>query len=171
MNRNRSVCLTFCLLFLLFQTAAFGQAAQQTAPDVVLNVGGEVERPLRLTASDFARLPRLSVRATDHNGSEATFEGVALVEVLRLAGVRLGEQLRGQNLANYLVIEAADRYRAVFALPELDPTFTDRVILLADRRDGRPLAASEGALRIIIPSERKHARWVRQVVSLIIRRA
>ena len=48
----------------------------------------------------------------------------------------------------YLVVEAADGYRAVFALPELDPAFSDRVILLADRRDGKPLDGKEGPLRV-----------------------
>ena len=51
----------------------------------------------------------------------------------------------------YLLVEAADDYRVVFALPELDPAFTERVILLADRRDGQPLAAAEGPLRLVVP--------------------
>ena len=31
-----------------------------------LTVGGEVEKPLKLTAEDIAKLPRTSVRAKDH---------------------------------------------------------------------------------------------------------
>jgi hypothetical protein len=96
---------------------------------------------------------------------------VALVDLLRLAGAPLGQELRGQHLAIYLLIEAANGYRVVFALPELDPTFTDREVLLADRRDGQPLAAAEGPLRLVVPGEKHHARWVRQVLSDTIRRA
>jgi len=33
-------------------------------------------------------------------------------------------------LANYLLAEAADGYRAAFAFPEFDPAFNDRVIIL-----------------------------------------
>jgi hypothetical protein len=33
------------------------------------------------------------------------------------------------------------------------------------------LTAAEGPLRIIIPHEKRHARWIRQVKSLAIRRA
>jgi hypothetical protein len=80
----------------------------------------------------------------------------------------LGEQLRGKNMALFLLVEAADGYRAVFALPEIDPAYTDRIILLADRRDGKALSATEGPLRIIVPDEKRHARWVRQVVGLKI---
>jgi|GraSoiStandDraft_41_1057321.scaffolds.fasta_scaffold3806610_2 hypothetical protein len=43
-------------------------------------------------------------------------------------------QLRGSQLKLYLLVAALDGYRAVFALPEFDPDFTDQVILLADLR-------------------------------------
>lgn len=62
-------------------------------------------------------------------------------------------------------------YRVVFALPELDTAFTDRVVLLADRRDNQPLSAAEGPLRMVIPEEKRRARWVWQVVALHIRHA
>lgn len=168
-NFARIACIAFCLLI---APAAFGQSVQPNAPapDVLLQVGGEVERPLKLTAADLMKLPRRTVRAKDHGGKEAAFEGVEIVEVLKLAGVKFGEGLRGKSLALFLVVEAADNYRAVFALPELDPAFTDRVMLLADRRDGKPLAITEGPLRIIVPDEKRHARWVRQVTTLSIHR-
>jgi hypothetical protein len=71
----------------------------------------------------------------------------------------------------YLVVEASDGYRAVFALPEIDPACTDRTILLVDRRDGKPLSAKEGPLRIVVPGEKRHSRWVRQVIAFKIGRA
>jgi hypothetical protein len=90
--------------------------------------------------------------------------------VLKAAGVQFGQDLRGPALATYLVVEAADGYRAVFALPELDPAFTDCIILLADRREGKPLGGTEGPLRVIVPGEKRHARWVRQVIALKVGR-
>ena len=59
-----------------------------------------------------------------------------------------------------------EQHRAVFALAEFDPDFTDRVILLADRRDGHPLSSKEGPFRIVVPGEKRHARWVREVIAL-----
>jgi DMSO/TMAO reductase YedYZ molybdopterin-dependent catalytic subunit len=150
-------------------TAASGQEPPATSA-VVLNVGGEVARPLKLTATELANLPRKAVSAKDHEGKVGEFEGVPLVEVLRAAGVKLGVDLRGPALSAYLVVEAADGYRAVFAMPELDPAFTDRVVLLADRRDGKPLGEKEGPLRVVVPGEKRHSRWVRQVVSLKVGR-
>lgn len=141
------------------------------AGEVVLRIGGDIERPQQWTLDDLATLPRREVRAQDRDGTEVTFAGVALVDLLRLTGVPLGAELRGSNMALYLLVEAADGYRVVFALPELDPAFTDRVVLLADRRGGQPLAAAEGPLRLVVPGEKRHARWVRQVVSCTVRRA
>lgn len=48
---------------------------------------------------------------------KASFEAVELADVLKLTGVKLREQLRGKELSLYLIVGAADNYRAVFALP------------------------------------------------------
>jgi len=101
----------------------------------------------------------------DHGGVEVTFDGVPAREILKLAGAPLG-QLRGQRLTLYVLAEAADGYRAVYALPEFDPEFTDRVILIADRKNREALAANEGPLRIVVPWEKRPARWVRQLTRL-----
>jgi hypothetical protein len=69
------------------------------------------------------------------------------------------------------VIEAHDGYQVLFTLPELDSLFTDRVVLLADRRDGKPLSEKEGPLRIVVPDEKRQARWIRQVKSIAVRHA
>lgn len=164
---------TFCLIGIIVAliSSISGQTPQTAAPEVSLSVSGEVESPLKLTAADLAKLPRRVVRAKDHDGKESEYEGWPLIEVLKLAGVKFGEGLRGKNLALYLVVEASDGYRAVYALPELDPAYTDKIIMLVDKRDGKALDAKEGPLRIVVPDEKMHARWVRQVTGLVIRRA
>jgi DMSO/TMAO reductase YedYZ molybdopterin-dependent catalytic subunit len=151
--------------------ASFASAQDKQPAGAELAVTGEVAHPLKLTAADLAKLPHQKLTTKDTDGKTVTFEGVALVQLLQSAGVEFGEKLRGKNLALFLVVEAADGYKAVFALPELDPAFNDRTIILAETRDGKPLAEAEGHWRIILPDEKRHGRWVRQVVSLTIRRA
>jgi hypothetical protein len=56
----------------------------------------------------------------------------------------------------------------VFALAELDPGLGGRSVLLADRRDGSPLGPTEGPLRLVIPDEKRPARWARQVRTIRI---
>ena len=88
--------------------------------------------------------------------------------MLEKAGVPFGETLRGKRLASCLLVEGADGYRAVIALPELDPAFSDKQIILAFSKDGKPLDDKEGPYRIVIPEEKRMARWVRQVTTLKI---
>ena len=163
---NRILSLV-SMVAMLASTAAPGQIQETPAKGAqVLSVGGEVPRPLKLSVADLAKLPRQTVTATDHDGRTASFEGVPLVDILRLAGMEFGEKLRGKSLASFLVVEAADGYRAVFALPELDPAYTEQTILLVDRRDGKVLSEAEGQWRIVVPNEKRQARWVRQVIAL-----
>jgi hypothetical protein len=57
-------------------------------------------------------------------------------------------------------------YRVVFALAELDPGYTDRVILLADRADGQPLDSKTGPFRIVVPGEKRMARRLERSISI-----
>lgn len=151
-----------------------GRAQQPSATsgmETVLRVDGLVEKSLNLSAEDLERMPRQTVEARDHDGRLVRFTGVTLTQILKAAGAPLGEKLRGPLLSRVLLVQAADGYRAVFALPELDPAFTDSVVLLADRRDGQSLAAGEGPLRLVVAHEKRQARWVRQVKVLTVKEA
>ena len=121
-----------------------------------------------LSRADLDALPHVKVTASEHSSTPATFEGPTLKSVLEKAGVTFGESMKGKRLAACLLVEAADGYRAVIALPELDPAFTDKQTVLALLRDGKPLNEKEGPYRIVIPDEKRMARWVRQVTTLKI---
>ena len=54
----------------------------------------------------------------------------------------------------------------VYALPELDPEFTNNVVLLATMVDGKPLAKGEGPFRLVNPADKKQARWIREIKSI-----
>ena len=151
---------------LLLGLCVFAHAQDQVLR--VIAVDGS-EHPI--SAQAWAVLPRASVQATDHDGKEVTFEGVAAREVLKLANAPFGKDLRGKSLALYVVAEAADGYRAAYALTEFDADFTDRTILIADRRNGQALAEKEGPLRIVVPGEKRQARWLRELVAIRVQRA
>ncbi|HKD69777.1 MAG TPA: molybdopterin-dependent oxidoreductase [Candidatus Binataceae bacterium] len=142
----------------------------QSAPNTAVKVSGEVSHPLTLTAADLAALPHQNVSA-DEKTSRQRYQAVAVVDLLRRAGAPLGSALRGSNMRLYVVVKGRDGYAAVFALPEFDPGFTDRVIVLAYLREGRALGPVEGPFRIIVPGEKRRARWVRQVTDIEVRSA
>lgn len=166
---------SFILLALFIFSLTFSVSAQNTADKTVSPQNAEailrVEADGKTTEfkkSDLAKLPRREVKAKTHDGKETTFGGVDLREVLKLAGVKFGEEGKKTNLTSYLIVEAADNYRAVFAMLELEPNFTDKVIILADTNEGKTLRKDKGNWQLIVPDEKKQARWVRQVVKLIV---
>jgi len=148
------------VLFALLARAGVVQGQQ-------LTVQIEGGKPTVLARVDIEALPHTKV-ATSISGTSMTFEGVALEAVLEKAGVDFGSSLKGKRLASCLLVEAADGYRVVIALPELDPAFTDKQVVLAFLKDGKPLDDKEGPYRIVIPDEKRMARWVRQVTTLKI---
>jgi hypothetical protein len=135
-----------------------------------LTVVNESGKSLVLTDAAWKKLPRQTVKAKDHSGTLATYEGVTMPTVLQEAGVALGKELRGERLANCLLVEAADGYRVAFSLAEIDPAMSDDVVLLADSKDGKPLDAKEGPYRLVVPHDKRYSRWVRQVIRLSVQR-
>lgn len=157
----KKLVLFAVLLFAL----VFTSVALQCQQLIVQNDSG---KQVVLSRKDLDALPHVQVTASEHSSGPVNFEGVTLKSVLERAGVAFGESMKGKRLTNCLLVEAADGYRAVIALPELDPAFTDKQILLALLRDGKPLGEKEGPYRIVIPDEKRMARWVRQVTTLKI---
>jgi DMSO/TMAO reductase YedYZ molybdopterin-dependent catalytic subunit len=149
-------CWAVVAVLLLFPV--LGRAAEG-----VLSVTGEVKTPLKLSLTDLKAMPTAKVTVKDPDGSTATYDGVALCEILKRAGVPQRESLHKDALQLCVLVKAADGYKVVFSLAELDPSFSDRQVLLAFRRNGAELDAKTGPFRVVVPGEKKHGRWIRQV--------
>lgn len=160
--------LFLIITFIAAAAVAAGQSVKATT-DIVIDVEGG--RSIRMTAADLAKLPHIETKATDHDGVEAVFSGVELKSVLSAAGAKFGKDLRGLAVGQYVIVEAADGYHAVYSLTDLDQEFTDKVVILADRKGGKPLDEKDGPWQVIATTEKKHARWVRHVTILKLRQA
>jgi len=139
-------------------------------PSALTVTFGDPATTASVSRAEFAKLPRQRLKVGEGD-SGVEYEGVALTDVLKQAKVPLGEELRGRSVAGMVLLaEAADGQKAVFGLAEVVPSFSDRMILVADRRNGSALSADEGPLRLIIPTDKRHARWLRQVKAFTIKR-
>jgi hypothetical protein len=155
MNKRPLLAL---LLFALAPSVPLFQGQQFT-------LQAQAGKQIVLGRDDIEALPRVKV-TVDSSSGPVTFEGVTLKSVVEKTGIGFGEVLKGKRLTSCLTVEAADGYRVVIALPELDPDFTDKQIVLAFLRNGKPLDEKEGPYRIVIPDEKRMARWVKQVTTL-----
>jgi DMSO/TMAO reductase YedYZ molybdopterin-dependent catalytic subunit len=132
-------------------------------------IGGAVKMPLAVSVQDLHRMSRTTLHVTNpHNHQQEVYEGVPLAALLEQAGVPQGEQIRGPWMASYVLAEAADGYRVVFSLAELDAGFLDSEVLVADTMDGMPIGAGEGPFKLVAPHEKRPARWVRMLKSLTV---
>ena len=71
-------------------------------------------------------------------------------------------------MATYVLAEAADGYRVVFSLAELDSGILDSEVIVADTMDGAPLGEKQGPFRLVAPHEKRPARWVRMLKSITV---
>jgi DMSO/TMAO reductase YedYZ molybdopterin-dependent catalytic subunit len=145
------------------------QAPATPAAQATLSLTGEVTQELHLTDADLKAMPRTTLTAMDaHEKQTHTFEGVTLAELLKRAGLPTGENLRGKSMSLCVVAGAADGYHAVFSLAELDASIGGVTVLVADTVDGQAIPAGQGPLRLVVPSDKRPARWVRMLQSLTV---
>ncbi len=154
------------LLALFALSAGVAPAQSPQSPPAVLAVAGDVSSPLQLKADDLAKMPRETVSVREEDGTAVQYEGVPLREVLARAGAPLGKELRGKALATYVLAKAHDGYQVVFALAEVDASFANETILVADKRDGKPLFGYQGPFRLVCPNDKAGARSVRMLETL-----
>jgi hypothetical protein len=148
----------FLLALILFSNLALATAQTLT----ITTADGH---STTLSAAQIAAAAHVAISADDH-GTPAKFEGVPLSAVLTMAGIQFGDSLRGPRLTEVVLVTAADGYKVAFALAEADPAFATREIILADKRDGKPLDTKEGPFRVVAPGDKRPARWIRQVIEL-----
>jgi len=153
--------LTLSLLILF--TGFSGPLLAQTATVVV---GGDVTKPFTINAAIFAEMKQVKVTVKSNDGHEHEYSGISLFDILTKAEAVPNNQLRGKSLSKYLLVSAADGYQVVIALPEIDPAFTDKTVILANKQDGEELAANYGPYRLIVPGDKKPARSAMRVTNI-----
>jgi hypothetical protein len=147
-------------------------AFAQTASPATVIVKGEAGQVVTLTAADLAALPQGRVSLT-HNGDTVALAGARLDAVLAKVGAPLGPALRGPALSDVVLVKAADGYRIVLALSDVDPAVRPEAavgpVILATTADGKPLG-KDGPFRLAVGGDLKPARAARTVVEIDVLR-
>ena len=130
---------------------------------IVRGLDGQTET---LTAADIAKLPHAHV-TLDHMGVTTDFSGPLLSDLLRDVGAPMGVRLHGSGVNDVVFVTAADKYRVVLSLAEVDPSFhRNAKAILADLGDGKPLPAKEGPYRLVVDGDLKPSRAAYSVVAI-----
>ena len=155
-------------ILVVLQSGRVGEAeTTEATPDVLVLRVYPYYNVVRFSVADFKLLPHIRVSLHDsHTNAEETYSGVRLADLLTKMGAPLGNELRGEALANYVVATGADGYRVVLALGEVDPAFHPGEVVVADAMNGKPLDAHSGPFKLVVSEDKRPARSVRNLVSL-----
>lgn len=160
---RKQASLLFACVYLLLPLAIHAQS-EVSGLTVTPRTGPSV----KLELAQLKSLPAASVQVKDDSGSMSEYTGVSVSALLAASGVELGKAIRGDRLAEYVMVAAADGYRVLFALAEVDSAFRSGPILLCYAKNGLPIPDKEGPLRLVVADEDRHARWVRQVTTISV---
>ena len=141
----------------------------------IVAIGGIGMRPAELDAAALEALGSEDLRWT-HHGEESVCRGVELAKVLVHCGLDAGTSGPGADphekhlgWRRVVVATAADGFQAVFSSAELMPEIGPTPAFLAWSKDGAALDDGEGPLRLLVRSDRKGSRSLRQVARLDVR--
>jgi len=162
--------VSFCFLLFSFLVVS-GYALAQTSDRVSVRLYGLPNQPIDLTLAALKQMELREVAVSDKGGETLRYKGVYVSDVLKKTGAILGEALRGENFGQYLLVRARDGYRVVFSLAEIDPAITDQVVLLPFLLNGEPLEPIVRPLRLVVPQDKRQARWVREVTEIELKKA
>ena len=116
------------------------------------------------TPATLSALPHKTVTVyNEHAKATQTYTGVPLIDLLTRLGVP--GKPRGKQFLLYLVAEGSDGYQVVYSLGEVTPDVHEGTVIVADSMDGKPLG-DDGPLKIVATSEKRPARWVRNLVAV-----
>ena len=170
-RRQIGFALIGALVLLLASGGATRGQSSAGAPGggAALTVSGDVTNPLTLSLDALKNMPRKTIHVkNEHAQEDEVYEGVPLGAILKQAGVPQGGQIRGKAMATYVLAQGADGYQVLFSLPELDSDFEDSDVLVADTMGGKPINDKLGPLRLVVPNDKRPARWVRMLTSIKI---
>ena len=169
-RRNLTVVRTLAVTAILvgvfcLPSSSTGRQTQTTQTPQFFSVKGDVPVEVQFKTEDLDKMTQETAIVTEEE-VPTKYTGVLLRTVLEKAAAPMGKTLRGKSLASYIVAKARDGYSVVFSLGELDEAFGNQKILLAYKREGKPLFGYQGPFRIVCPNDKAGARSLRMLDSI-----
>ena len=150
----------------------FITTAPAGGPSSAVVVTGVVSATTTLTVADLQKLPHVTVTVTlrTDKGIQGVYSytGVLLYAVLQKAGFVPNASFKNDLLRQFVTVGATDNYQATVGIGEISPDYGHEQVILAYARDGKPLSADEGAIRLIVPGDTLADRWVSNVNSIVV---
>ena len=157
-----------CSLLLVFCSVMFSAKGWASSPTV--QITGAVARPGVWSGSRIEHDLKTSLRLVHYtlHGQAHTAQCVPLIALVDAAGPRENPRIKHHILQFVVVAQGQDGYAVAFSLGELEPLFGHEAAWVALDQDGKPLAADDGPVELLVPGDKKAARWVHGLVTLTL---
>ncbi|MDQ6781180.1 MAG: hypothetical protein M3Z37_08550 [Candidatus Eremiobacteraeota bacterium] len=138
------------------------RSPQDLAAHAIIEVGGDVVKPLVITLKDLEHMrgTSLTLQVIDPDGRKRVhaFRGVLLADVIAAAQPRFGDD--AATLARkYVMVTSVDGSAAIVGFPEFAAQFNAKKILLAYLFDFKNLS-SPGFAMLVVPEDATRARFL-----------
>ena len=163
-----------CQIALLCLAVAWPGNCLRAAPpasfQTTFQIGGAVIKPGVWDAARLRRDLTRDITAITYTlkGKRHIAHAVPLWTLLQAAGPRVNPQIKHSLLQFVVAVRGQDGYTADFTLGELSPEFGGRAVWVALDEDGKPLTGDDGPVQLLVPSDKKPARWVHAVRAIIV---
>lgn len=123
---------------------------------------------------DLLPFERAALKAMDQaevrvaeDGKTVVYAGVPLAAILAKKAKDSGTMSGLRTLSDAVIlVRGADGYQAAVSAAAVAMDTRGERFLLAIHRDGKPLGDSQGPVRLIVPGDPRHARWVKDVAAI-----
>ena len=122
-----------------------------------------------LTLDQLKALPPVTVTLTfqsDHGPQTGSWTGALLLDIVRQAAPVDSGSDKSAPLQHTILARGQDGYAVALAIGEIDPHFAGKQVIVAYRRDGKPMERQ--TFRLIVPGDAHGGRSVNNLVSLTI---
>jgi excisionase family DNA binding protein len=148
-----------------------GPASAPRVPGPWLEVIGEDGQPCLVGLPALRAFGPTTIAATrlcTQTFSQHRYTGVLLHTLLLNRGVLQPVERWRAVLSRFILAVGADGHRVALTVGEIDPAYSNVPVLIAWERDGAPLSPDEGPLLLVVPSDHRGGRYVRQLTRLIV---
>lgn len=123
------------------------------------------------STAELKAMPQKTVKAhNEHTKADETYSGVALGDLLAMAGFVADKATQKKMLHSYLRVEGSDKYWVVYSLTEVEGSEHDGEVIVATSVDGKGLGA-DGELKLVSTEDKKPQRWVRNLAMISFKTA
>lgn len=147
------------------------RAASKAKAEGLFRVRGDVSKSGVWTVARVEKELQDYIRGVNYTykGDSYTSRCISLLDFVRAAGPKAKKGVGNPLLGMTAAVRAGNGYTVSFGLGELLPEYGNKEIWIVLDRNGKPLPADEGPVRLLIPSEpERRERWVYGIRSFTV---